>query len=158
VSHFITKQGLAKLQQAYQEIIDIKIPAILEQLSDAMSSGDISENSARDTVLFEQQDLLAKKQEMEEILNDYTLIDEDEVGKSKKVVIGSTVKIRYLDTNTDYVVQIMGISEANILLDPPRISNENSVAVAILGKNVGDTLTIRVKQKKSLIKILEIIE
>jgi transcription elongation factor GreA len=158
VPHFITKAGLIELQAEYDEIVNIKIPEVLQGLNQALEAGDLSENSARDALLLEQQRLLAKKQEIEEILNDYEIIEEGKITKSKIIHIGSTVKVEYVDQNKVFDVKIMGSSEADVLSEVPRISNESPLALAILGKSVGNEVTVRVKQKKMQVKILEILE
>lgn len=155
--HFITKVGLTELQAEYKDIIDVKIPEMLEGLNQAMSEGDLSENSGRDALLLEQQRLNVRKQEIEETLNDYELIEDQLVGPSKVVRIGSTVKIQYLDSSKIYEVKIMGSSEADILDDHTKISNESPLAEAILGKPVGTEHIFRHKGKMIKVKVVEIV-
>ena len=52
----------------------------------------------------------------------------------------------------------MGSSEADILAQTPRISNESPLAVAILGKVAGAVAEFRVKHRTLKVKILEILE
>jgi len=154
--HFITRVGLTELQQEYKEVIEVKIPEVLEGLNQAMSEGDLSENSARDALLLDQQRLNARKQDIEETLNDYELIEEH-TGLSKLVRIGSTVKIEYTDTNKVFELKIMGSSEADILDPQTKISNESPLAEAILGKAAGTDQIFRHKGKTIKVKIIEII-
>jgi transcription elongation factor GreA len=158
VSQFITKAGLQELENEYKEINDVKIPEILVGLNQALALGDLSENAARDSLLFEQQRMLARKQEIEEILNDYQIIDEKSPTKSRVVLIGNTVKIEYPELNKILDVKIMGSSEADALGETPKISNESPLATAILGKAIGSEATFRVKQKKLKVKIVDILE
>lgn len=154
--NFITKSGLKELQSEYNDIVNIKIPDVLNGLNQAVSLGDLSENAARDVLLFEQQRLLARKQEIEEILNDYQFIDETSIAQSNTVQIGSIVKLTYPELDKIFEVKIMGSSEADVLLELPRISNDSPLATAILGKTLGSSVTFRVKQKILKVKILDI--
>lgn len=158
MSNFITKAGLAELQAEYKEILDIKVPAVLSGLNEAMAMGDLSENAARDALLNEQQSLNARKQEIEDILNDYQIIDSDDnsITSNKVIRVGSVIKLQYTEEKKDFTVQIMGISEADILSDDIKISNESPLALAILGKRVNDIVQIYVKQAKHSVKILSV--
>lgn len=158
MSNFITKAGLAELQAEYREILDIKVPAVLSGLNEAMAMGDLSENAARDALLNEQQSLNARKQEIEDILNDYEIIDSHDhsLTTGRTIRVGSVIKLQYIDEKKDFIVQIMGISEADILADDIKISNESPLAQAILGKKVNEIVQVYVKQAKHSVKILEI--
>lgn len=160
MANFVTKQGLEDLKKEYDIVINVKIPKNLEQLNAALELGDLRENSERDTTLTEQERLNIRKQEIEDILNDYTLIDEETelAGKGKSVIrIGSHVKIEYTDREEIYEVKIMGSSEADVLSEIIKISNESPLANAIIGKTTGDKVTFKVKNKIHAVKILEII-
>ena len=160
MANFVTKAGLAALQSEFQEIQNVKTPAVLAGLNEALAAGDLSENAARDALLTEQQALNARLQEIEDILNDYEIISEDEVqiSKNSRIRIGSTVKICYLEEKKDFIVKIMGNSEANVLNELPKISNESPLAMALLSKQAGDEVVVRFKQKRLTVKILDIID
>lgn len=155
---FITKAGLLELQAEYQEILNVKIPENLSTLNSALAQGDLSENAERDAALVDQGRLQTRTQEIEEILNDYELIDENAVAKSKTVIVGSLVKLSYSDRDEVYEVKIMGSSEADILSPIPKISNESPLGQAILGKASGASVEFRVKHRTLKVKILEILE
>lgn len=161
MSNFVTQSGLIALQNEFKEIQEVKVPAMLAGLNEALSAGDLSENAARDTLLTEQQALNSRLQEIEDILNDYEIIDEEENTvpvKSRLIRIGSTVKIEYPEEKKSYTIKIMGNSEANVLDELPKISNESPLAAAILNKKIGDEVVIRFKQKKMAVKILDILD
>lgn len=161
MANFITKTGLAELQAQYDEIINVKIPEVLMGLNDALAAGDLSENSARDVLLVEQQRLNAEKQRIELILNDYELIDENALTTAdgaKTVRIGKTVKVNFPDEDKTMTLKIMGTSEADILDNPPRIGNDSPLALAMLGKKVGDEVVYRVKQTRMRAVIEDIVD
>jgi transcription elongation factor GreA len=157
VANFVTIQGLNDLNKEYSEIVEVKIPANLKVLNAALELGDLKENSERDAALNEQQRLQARKQEIEEILNDYELIEENVVSKSKVVKIGSHVKIEYVLKSEIYDIIITGATEADALSEPVKISNESPLAIAILGKGVSDVGEFKVKNKIHKVKVLDIL-
>ena len=75
------------------------------------------------------------------MLKNARIIDEDEVD-TKVVNLGTKVKVVELDSEEEFVFQIVGSTEA----DPTqsRISNESPVGKALLGHKVGDTVDVEV--------------
>ena len=59
---------------------------------------------------------------------------------TEKVSLGATVTLRDLDESEDFTYTLVGSAEA----DPTRhkLSNESPVGQAILGKKVGDVVTV----------------
>lgn len=155
MSNFLTQNGLAELIAELEAINQTIMPKILEGLNEALGAGDLSENSARDGLLIEQKNILDRKQYIEDILKNYTIIEENSLTQSKVVQIGSTVKLEYPEQKKIFTVQILGSSEADIL--ESKVSNEAPVISQILGKKVGTQVTFKHKNTKQTVKILEII-
>ena len=157
MANYITAQGLVDLNKEYDSIINIKIPEVLTGLTEALSAGDLKENSARDVLLVEQQRLNSEKVRIESILNSYEIIEET-TQISKTIRIGSTVKIAYPEEKKEFTVHITGNSEANALETPARIANDSPLAQGILGKKAGDEVTVRIKNNRFVVKVIEILE
>lgn len=87
------------------------------------------------------------------MLKNARIIDEDEVD-TKVVNLGTKVKVVELDSEEEFVFQIVGSTEA----DPTqsRISNESPVGKALLGHKVGDTVDVEVPGGKIRYKIVDI--
>jgi transcription elongation factor GreA len=155
MSNFLTQNGLNELIEELKIINEEKMPKILEGLNEALAAGDLSENSARDGLLIEQKNLLDRKQYIEDVLKNYTIIEENNLSQSKTVKIGSTVKLEYTDSKKIVTVQILGSSEADIL--EGKVSNEAPVILQILGKKAGTEVNFKHKNTKQTVKILEIL-
>ena len=155
MSNFLTQNGLNELIEELKIINEEKMPKILEGLNEALAAGDLSENSARDGLLIEQKNLLDRKQYIEDVLKNYTIIEENNLSQSKTVKIGSTVKLVYTDSKKIVTVQILGSSEADIL--EGKVSNEAPVILQILGKKAGTEVNFKHKNTKQTVKILEIL-
>jgi len=155
MSNFLTQNGLTELIEELKLINEADMPRILAGLNEALAAGDLSENSARDGLLIEQKNLLDRKQHIEDILKNYTIIEENSLIQSKIVQIGSTVKLEYPEYRKIFTVQILGSSEADILEN--KVSNEAPVITQILGKKSGTQIIFKHKNTKQIIKILEIL-
>lgn len=160
--HYLTEAKLKELQEQLSHLVNVERPAVLEELKQARSLGDLSENADYDFAKQRQHELEKKIQEIELILKNYSLIDKDKgdtkkrvTGGEKVVEIGSKVRVFHSLTNQEYVYEILGSLDA----DPEKmkISNESPIAKTILGKTVGGTYQVEGLKKSYYIKILEIL-
>ncbi len=154
MANYLTQQGLTDLKAELKEIVDVKMPLVLDSINKAIAEGDLRENSGLDAAKLEREKLETRLDEIKSITNDYELIDESK-NNSQSVRIGSSVKIKYLRDNAEFDFRIVGMSESDALNG--RISNESPLAVAILGKKVGDTGIFKSKSGNVEVKVLEII-
>lgn len=154
MTNYLTKEGLAELQAELKNIVEVLLPEALDSINRALAEGDVSENSGLDAAKIDRDKLVARQQEIEEILANYEIIDESTLSQSKVVKIGSSVKIQYLHDNSEYNFRIVGSSEADVLSN--RISNESPLAQAILGKKPGDETNFKTRTGQVKVKVLEI--
>lgn len=154
MTNYLTKEGFTELSAELKSITEIKLPDTLESINKALAEGDVRENSGLDAAKIERDKLVARQQEIEEILSNYEIIDEKNAHSSKSVKIGSSVKIQYLSDNSVYELRIVGNSEADIIEN--KISNESPLAQAILGKTAGQESSFKSKSGHIKVKVLEI--
>ena len=155
MSNFLTQNGLQELILELKNIDEVIIPRILEGLNEALAAGDLSENSARDGLLIDQKNIIDRRQQIEEILKDYTLIEESSLAHSKNVKIGNTVKLEFVNLKKTFTIQILGSSEADILSG--KVSNEAPLILSILGKKIGSEIIFKNKNTTNQIKIIDIL-
>jgi|YNPNPStandDraft_1061719.scaffolds.fasta_scaffold68820_4 Transcription elongation factor len=158
--HLLTKEGLQALQEELTNIRDVLLPQVIASIEAARAQGDLRENADYEISLAKKLELEARLAEIEEILNDYQIIDSQDT-QHKVVKVGSSVKVQYLDTNKIFELKIVGASEANVLNF--RISNESPLARAILGKSVGAEVKVNIRlndvaktRQTKIVKILDI--
>ena len=154
MANYLTQQGLTDLKAELKEIVDVKMPLVLDSINKAIAEGDLRENSGLDAAKLEREKLETRLDEIKSITNDYELIDESK-NNSQSIRIGSNVKVKYLRDNAEFDFRIVGMSESDALNG--RISNESPLAVAILGKKVGDVGVFKSKSGNVEVKVLEII-
>jgi len=133
---YVTKEGLAKIQEEYNHLVHVEREQVGEELKAARAQGDLSENADYDAARDRQARLEARIAELDEMLKNYELIDENVSGSKKTVRLGSTVTFQYLDDNSTDTYTIVGSVEAQPF--EGKISNETPVAQALLDHKVND--------------------
>lgn len=132
--YHITAQGKQDLEAELQQLKGRR-GEVADKIAAARDFGDLSENAEYDAAREEQGLLETRIAEIEEILQNAQIID---AGGSAVVVLGSTVELT-ADTKT-VTYTVVGPVEADPL--EGRISNESPIGQALMGKSVGDTVTI----------------
>ncbi len=137
----LTQQGLKDTQERYEYLVKVVREEVKDELKEARSLGDLSENADYDAARERQSAVEAEISELEEMLKNYVLIDTNI--STETVHTGSTVDIYFEDTNQLETYIIVGYREADPLNH--KLSNETPVAKAILNHKVGNTVTVSVK-------------
>ena len=151
--NILTYEGLKALED---ELHDLKVNRrreVAQKIKEAREQGDLSENAEYDAAKDEQRDIEARIEEIEKILKNAEVILEEEADFDK-VSIGCQVKILDCEYEEELVYKIVGSTEANSLKG--KISNESPVGKALIGKTVGETVTVETQVGELQYKILEI--
>ena len=151
--NILTSAGLKKLEDELEELIVVKRKEVAQKIKEAREQGDLSENAEYDAAKDEQRDIEARIEEIEKILKNAEIVDEDEVDLGS-INIGCQVKILDLEFDEELIYKIVGSTEANSLKG--KISNESPVGKALLGKKVGDLVTVETQVGTIEYKVLEI--
>lgn len=149
----LTSDGLKEIQDELEQLKTVGRKDIAEKIKVALSFGDLSENSEYDEAKSEQGKLESRINELEAILQNYKLIDEDELS-SDVVNRASKVTLRDMETKEEYTYQIVGPQQANPMKN--RISDESPVGKAILGKKKGATVSVETPAGTLKYKIVDI--
>ncbi|MGI6492723.1 MAG: transcription elongation factor GreA [Peptococcaceae bacterium] len=127
----LTLDGLKKLEDELEELKSVKRREVAERIKQAISFGDISENSEYEDAKNEQAFIEGSIAEKEKMLRNARIIDDENID-TDIVSIGSTVLLRDLDSGDEFTYTIVGSVEANPAAN--KISNESPVGKAILGQ------------------------
>ena len=149
----LTYEGLKKLEDELAFLKSVKRLEIAERIKQALSFGDISENSEYDEAKNEQAQVEGRIVQLENMLKNAKLIDEDEIS-TDVVSLGSKVKILDMEFDEEVEYFIVGSTEA----DPSKfkISNESPVGRALMGERKGSVVEASVPDGVIKFKILEI--
>ena len=133
--YHLTTDGKAELEKELSELKNRRTE-IAEKIANARDYGDLSENAEYDAAREEQAQLESRVSELEEILQNADII---KVSKSNgSIQVGSTVDLK---NGKNVTYQIVGPVEADPL--EGKISNESPIGSALMGKKVGDKVTIK---------------
>jgi transcription elongation factor GreA len=137
----LTQDGLAKLENELAQLRTVKRKEIAARIKEAISFGDITDNSEYEDAKNEQAFIEGRIITLEKLLRRARLLDKGEIDDSH-VSLGSKVTIKDVDKNQDYEYTIVSTAEA----DPTdkKISNESPVGKAIIGLAVGDQVEVKV--------------
>ena len=150
---FLTKKGYDERVARLEELKVVRRKEVAQKLKEAREQGDLSENAEYDAAKDEQRDIEARIEELEKILKNAEVFVEEEADLDK-VSIGCQVKILDCEFDEELTYKIVGSTEANSLKG--KISNESPVGKALLGKKVGDTVTVTTPAGEFEYKILSI--
>ena len=134
----VTKAGLKKLEEELQHLQKVARKEVAERLAEAVSYGDLSENSEYDEAKNQQAFVEGRILELEEQIKNAEIISEAD-SSSDTIQIGSKVTLKCEGKTTEYT--IVGSTESDPLAH--KISNESPVGVAVLGKKVKDKVMVK---------------
>ncbi|MBR5273499.1 MAG: transcription elongation factor GreA [Clostridia bacterium] len=149
----LTEKGLQELERELEHLKTVGRQEIAEKIKVARSFGDLSENSEYDEAMSDQGKMEARILEIEYMLKNVKIIDEDNIN-TDKVIVGSKVTIKDLETKEKLTYQIVGFAQADP--DNGRISDESPVGKALLDKKVGETVNVEVPAGVISFKIMSI--
>jgi transcription elongation factor GreA len=130
----ITEDGKRELEDELEELKSRR-GGIADKIAEARDFGDLSENAEYDSAREEQGLVESRIAEIEDILLNAELI---KGGSKTKVSLGSKVELKTSARTAMYTV--VGPVEADPL--EGKISNESPIGLALMGKKVGDKITI----------------
>ena len=150
---FLTKKGYEERVALLENLKVVRRKEVAQKLKEAREQGDLSENAEYDAAKDEQRDIEAQIVELENILKNAEIIQDNDKSKDK-IKMESVVKLHDVEYDEDIEYTIVGSSEADSLNN--KISNESPVGKALLGKQVGDTVTVETPAGEFSYKVLSI--
>ena len=152
-SYPMTPLGYEKLKTELKQLTSKDRPAVINAISTAREHGDLKENAEYHAAKEQQGFIEGRIQELNEKLALANVIDITKLS-GKKVLFGATVSFVDVDTEEESNYKIVGADESD--LKKNKISVSSPIARALIGKSVGDTLSIPIPKGKIEIEILEV--
>ncbi len=134
---YLTQEGRQRYLQRLEHLLTIKRPEIAESIHDAREAGDITDNAAYEEAKNEQARIEGEIARLQWLLDSAKELRLKQGGQ--EVTLGSHVHLRNED-NREFHYAIVGPHEANP--SEGKISNESPVGRALMGRKVGDTVTV----------------
>ena len=149
----LSAERLAALQEEMTYLKTVREKEVADQIKEARSFGDLSENSEYDEAKNEQGKLYSRIAELDEILSNYTLIEEQE-NHMDMVHVGNNVVVKDLEFDETLHYQIVGSQEADPMNG--RISEDSPFGRALLGKKAGEEVVVEAPAGNIRYQIVEI--
>ena len=137
----ITIQGIEKLKQELKFLKEEKRPEIVSAIAEARSHGDLKENAEYHAAKEQQSHNEGRIQEIENSIATANVIDVTKLNNNGKVIFGSTVYLKNLDTNEKIEYKIVGKDEAD--LKQKLIYFKSPIGKGLIGKNKGNLVEIK---------------
>lgn len=149
----ITQEGLDKFKKELEHLKDIRRHEIAERIERAKELGDLTENAEYSDAKDEQALNEGRIIEIESLLKKLTVVESGKgSGKSDTVDLGSTVKVQVNSQEKEYII----VSFNEVDPEQNKISNESPLGQALIGKRVGEEVTVEAPNGEVKYKILEI--
>jgi len=150
----VTEDGYQELVKRLEYLKFTKRPEITERIKIARDFGDLSENAEYDAAKNEQAMIEGEILEIEAKLKSAEIIKSSDIKKGV-VSVGSKVHVYDDDFKENIEYEIVGTTEADIKIN--RISNESPVGKALIGRKVGETVTVHAPAGEFKLKIVKIL-
>ncbi len=150
--HYLTADGIKKLQEELDYLVNVRRPEIARQIADAKADGDISENAGYDEAKTAQAFVEGRILTVKGTLGTAVLIREN--GSREKVDLGTKVTIRDVEYGDEETYTIVGSTE----VDPTngRISLRSPIGRALMGRKKGDVVQVQAPSGSAQFEIVQL--
>jgi transcription elongation factor GreA len=150
----MTRQGYDQLKATLKKLKTVDRPHNVKEIEEARAHGDLSENAEYHAAKERQSHIAGRIADIDDKLARAQVIEVGELA-ADRVRFGCTVRLEDTDTNEEVRYRIVGEDEANA--GDGLISVTSPVARALMGKQVDDTVQVRVPKGTREFDILEIL-
>lgn len=148
----MSQERLTEIREELFYLETVREKEVSEQIKEARSFGDLSENSEYDEAKTEQGKLYSKIAELRNILENAEVIETRET--TSIIALGSKVKVECLDDGGIEEYQVVGSQEANPAQG--RVSDESPFGRSLLGSSAGETISVAAPSGELKFKIISI--
>lgn len=135
----LSAERLEELKNELTYLKTVREKEVADQIKEARSFGDLSENSEYDEAKNEQGKLYSRIAEIENILANHVIIEEHKEDHDT-VRLGATITVLDVEFQEKETYQVVGSQEADPMNG--RISEESPFGKALLGKAVGEDVVV----------------
>jgi transcription elongation factor GreA len=137
----MTVAGEAALREELERLKKVDRPRITAAIAEAREHGDLKENAEYHAAREQQSFNEGRIMEIEGKLANAQVIDVTTIPKTGKVIFGATIDLINVDTDATVTYKIVGDDEADVKNN--LISINSPIARALIGKEVGDVVTVK---------------
>lgn len=152
---FITRDEKQQLEDRLEEL-KARRPVIAERIAEARAMGDLKENAEYHACREEQGLLEAEIRRVEERLKTSRVTHEADI-PADMVFLGSTVKLKDLDDDSEDLYKLVGESSGRFDADEIEVTAASPMGEALLKARVGETVRVDLPRGTKRFEVVEIL-
>ena len=150
----ITVSGLKDLKFELGDLKNVQRPKVVEAIAEARSHGDLKENAEYHAAKEQQALIESRVIAINDLIARANVIDITKIENDGKVIFGSTVRVKDLETNKKITYRLVGQDEADIKKN--YIFFKSPIGKAFIGKDKGETVTVNTPSGERSFEILDV--
>jgi|TARA_B110001452_G_scaffold39013_1_gene29837 transcription elongation factor GreA len=136
----ITVKGLENLKSELEDLKNVQRPKVVAAIAEARSHGDLKENAEYHAAKEQQGLIEGRVLTINNSIARANVIDVTKIDNDGKVIFGSTIKAKDLESNKEISYRLVGQDEADIAKH--LIFYKSPIGRALIGKNKGDLVSV----------------
>ncbi|MEZ5053265.1 MAG: transcription elongation factor GreA [Chitinophagales bacterium] len=150
---YVTEEGMAKMKEELAHLIAVERPNASKAIAEAREKGDLSENAEYDAAKEAQGLLELRITQLQTDIGNARVLDTSTIDTSKVFVL-SKVKVRNVKLKKEFTYHLVSETEAD--LKQSKISVKSPIGSALLGKTVGETVSVQIPAGSLELEVLDI--
>ena len=150
----ITVEGLEKLQEELEDLKNNKRPKVVAAIAEARGHGDLKENAEYHAAKEQQGHIEGRVLEINDIIARANIIDVTKIENNGKIIFGSTVSLKDLESKKKVSFKIVGKDEADI--GKGLIYFKSPMGKSLIGKNIKDLVNVKTPSGEKNFEILDV--
>ena len=149
----MSRTGYNKLMKELERLETVELPEVRKTVAQAREEGDLKENGAYIYGRQRQGHIVGRIGELKGKLNRADIIDCTQVD-CDRAVFGTVVSLLDLDTKEKVTYQLLGPDDADF--DAGSISVHSPIGSCIVGRSVGDKVTVELPRGDRHLEVIDI--
>jgi len=150
----ITVSGLKDLKSELEDLKNIQRPKVVEAIAEARSHGDLKENAEYHAAKEQQGLIEGRVVAINDLIARANVIDVTKIENNGKVIFGSTVRVKDLETDKKISYRLVGQDEADIKKN--FVFFRSPIGKALVGKDTGEMVTVNTPSGERNFEILDV--
>jgi|TARA_B110001452_G_scaffold122782_1_gene101832 transcription elongation factor GreA len=150
----ITVSGLEKLKLELDNLKNIKRPKIVEAIAEARSHGDLKENAEYHAAKEQQAQIEGRVIAINDTIARANVIDVTKIENDGKVIFGSTINVKDLESQKKITYTLVGQDEADISKN--FIYFKSPIGRSLIGKNKSNLISVNTPSGERNFEILDV--
>ena len=150
----ITVNGLKNLKSELENLKNVQRPKVVEAIAEARSHGDLKENAEYHAAKEQQALIESRVIAINDLIARANVIDVTKIENNGKVIFGSTVHVKDLESNQKIAYRLVGQDEADIKKN--LIFFKSPIGKALVGKSKNEMVTVSTPSGERNFEIVDV--